>query len=313
MNTKQTDSVALSPSLRRPRPDATRVAAAVVDAAVVDAAVVDAALERQRVLVRRIRLFVAATITYNLIEAAIAVTAGTIASSAALIGFGLDSLVEVTSAAAVAWQFAARDPGTRERTALRIIACSFFALAAYVTVDATRSLLGAGEASPSPAGVVLAAVSLAIMPFLSYGQRRAGSELGSRTAVADSKQTMLCTYLSAVLLVGLGVNALLGWSWADPVVALVIAAVAVKEGRAAWKGNACCTSGAGALHRDHRTVSTTAAEEACTCCAPTDGATGHAGDPLTTVAAPPTRTGRSIPGVDHRASAPAAAATAVAR
>lgn len=244
-----------------------------------------ATAERQRVLVRRVRLFVAATITYNLIEAAIAITAGSIASSAALIGFGLDSLVEVTSAAAVAWQFAARDPETRERTALRIIAWSFFALAAYVTVDAARSLFGAGEAQPSTVGLVLAAVSLAIMPFLSYGQRRAGRELGSRTAVADSKQTMLCTYLSAVLLVGLGVNALFGWSWADPIAALVIAAVAVKEGREAWKGDACCAPGAGALRRDstdNASMADTATADAadacgcapgCACCGPTDAAT----------------------------------------
>ena len=131
-------------------------------------------------LTRRIRWFVAATITYNVIEAVVAITAGTIASSAALIGFGLDSVVEVTSAAAVAWQFAARDPETREKTALRIIAFSFFALAAYVTVDAVRALFGVGEAAPSTVGLVLAAVSLLIMPFLSYGQRRAGRELGSR-------------------------------------------------------------------------------------------------------------------------------------
>ena len=199
------------------------------------------ALDRRAVLARRIRWFVAATITYNVIEAIVAITAGTVASSAALIGFGLDSLVEVTSAAAVAWQFAARDPETREKTALRIIAFSFFALAAYVTIDAVRALFGAGEARASTVGLVLAAVSLAVMPVLSYGQRRAGRELGSRSTVADSKQTLLCTYLSAVLLVGLGLNTALGWSWADPIAALVIAAVAVKEGREAWHGDTCCT------------------------------------------------------------------------
>jgi Co/Zn/Cd efflux system component len=199
-----------------------------------------AVLDRRGVLNRRIRWFVAATITYNVIEAIVAITAGTVASSAALIGFGLDSVVEVTSAAAVAWQFAAKDPETREKTALRIIAFSFFALAAYVTVDAVRSLFGVGEARSSTVGLVLAAVSLLVMPFLSYGQRRAGRELGSRTAVADSKQTLLCTYLSAVLLVGLGLNTAFGWSWADPIAALVIAAVAVKEGREAWQGDTCC-------------------------------------------------------------------------
>ncbi|TDB78888.1 cation transporter [Micromonospora sp. KC721] len=196
---------------------------------------------RRQVLARRVRLLVAATITYNVIEAVVAITAGTIASSTALIGFGLDSVIEVSSAAAVAWQFAGRDPQAREKVALRIIAVSFFALAAYVTVESVRALVGGAEAEHSSIGLVLAALSLAIMPVLSYAQRRAGRELGSRSAVADSKQTLLCTYLSAVLLVGLGVNSLFGWSWADPVAALVIAAVAVKEGREAWRGDTCCT------------------------------------------------------------------------
>jgi divalent metal cation (Fe/Co/Zn/Cd) transporter len=195
---------------------------------------------RRAMLQRRIRLLVAATITYNVIEAAVAITAGTMASSAALIGFGLDSVVEVASAAAVAWQFSAADHERRERAALRVIAVSFFALAAYVTVDAGRTLFGAGEAEHSTPGLILAAASLVIMPFLSYAQRRAGRELGSASAVADSKQTLLCTYLSAVLLAGLALNSLLGWSWADPIAALVIAAVAVKEGREAWRGDACC-------------------------------------------------------------------------
>ncbi|MEU8046223.1 cation transporter [Micromonospora echinofusca] len=196
-------------------------------------------------LARRVRLLVAATITYNVIEAVVAITAGTLASSTALIGFGLDSVIEVSSAAAVAWQFAGRDPESRERVTLRIIAVSFFALAAYVTVESARALLGGAEAEHSSVGLVLAALSLAIMPGLSYAQRRAGRELGSRSAVADSKQTLLCTYLSAVLLVGLGLNSLFGWSWADPVAALVIAAVAVKEGREAWRGDVCCTPGPG--------------------------------------------------------------------
>ncbi|MFI7509958.1 cation transporter [Micromonospora aurantiaca] len=196
---------------------------------------------RRAVLARRVRLLVAATITYNLIEAVVAISAGTIASSTALVGFGLDSIIEVSSAAAVAWQFAGRDPEAREKTALWIIAVSFFALAAYVTVESARALLGGADAEHSPVGIVLAVVSLAVMPGLSYAQRRAGRELGSRSAVADSKQTLLCTYLSAVLLVGLGLNSLFGWSWADPIAALVIAAVAVKEGREAWRGDACCT------------------------------------------------------------------------
>lgn len=214
---------------------------------------------RRALLSRRIRWFVAATITYNVIEAVVAVTAGSRASSSALIGFGLDSVIEVASAATVAWQFAGRDPEARERTALRIIAFSFFGLGAFVTVDALRSLLGAGEAGHSTTGLVLAAVSLAVMPLLSYGQRRTGRELGSRSAVADSKQTLLCTYLSAVLLVGLALNSLLGWSWADPVAALVIAAVAVHEGVEAWRGDACCSPSA-ALRTSENTAPT-----ACGC------------------------------------------------
>lgn len=196
---------------------------------------------RRAELTRRIRILVAVTIGYNVVEAVVAIGAGTVAGSTALIGFGLDSVIEVSSATAVAWQFAGRDPQARERTALRVIAVSFFALAGYVTVESLRALLGGSEPAHSTAGIVLAAVSLAVMPGLSYAQRRAGRELGSRTAVADSKQTLLCTYLSGVLLAGLLLNSLLGWGWADPVAALVIAAVAVKEGREAWRGEACCT------------------------------------------------------------------------
>jgi divalent metal cation (Fe/Co/Zn/Cd) transporter len=204
---------------------------------------------RRSALTKRIRLLVAATITYNTIEAIVALTAGTLASSTALIGFGLDSVIEVSSAATVAWQFSAREHTVREareKTALRIIALSFFALAAYVTVDAVRALTGTGEATSSLPGIVLAAFSLAVMPLLSAAQRRAGRELGSASAVADSKQTLLCTYLSAVLLAGLVLNAALGWSWADPIAALTIAAVALKEGRDAWRGKGCCGSPAAA-------------------------------------------------------------------
>ncbi|MFI6761615.1 cation transporter [Micromonospora sp. NPDC050417] len=195
---------------------------------------------RRTVLTRRVRLLVAATITYNVVEAAVGIAAGVAASSSALIGFGLDSLIEVSSAAAVAWQFAGPDPRSRERTALRSIALSFYALAVFVTVDAVRALVAGGTAEHSSVGLALAAISLAVMPLLSYAQRRAGRELGSRTAVADSKQTLLCTYLSGVLLVGLALNSLFGWSWADPAAALVIAAVAVREGRLAWRGDTCC-------------------------------------------------------------------------
>ena len=195
---------------------------------------------RRAVLVRRVRLLVAATITYNVVEAVVALLAGTAASSSALIGFGLDSVIEVASAVAVAWQFSGRDPEARERRALKVIALSFFALAMYVTVEAVRTFFAAAAPGSSATGVVLAAVSLAVMPALSTAQRRAGRELGSASAVADSRQTLLCTYLSGVLLAGLLLNATLGWWWADPVVALAIACVAAKEGRTAWRGQHCC-------------------------------------------------------------------------
>lgn len=197
--------------------------------------------DRRAVLSRRIRWFVAATIGYNVVEAVIALTEGARVSSTALVGFGLDSVIEVSSAAAVAWQFAGRDPEARERVALRIIAFSFFGLAAYVTVDSLRALFGVDEARHSTVGIALAAASLVVMPVLSWAQRRAGRELGSSSAVADSKQTLLCTYLSGALLAGLLLNSLFGWAWADPIAALVIAVVAVREGIEAWRGDSCCS------------------------------------------------------------------------
>ena len=212
--------------------------------------------ERTSVLRRRIRIVVAITITWNVIEAAVALIAGNAASSAALIGFGLDSIVEVLSAAAVAWQFTSPNPESRERVALRVIAVSFFALATYVSVDAMLSLAGLRDPEHSPVGIAIAALSLAVMPFLSWFERRTGCELGSVTAVADSKQTLICTYLSAALLVGLLLNSLFGWAWADSVAALFIAVFAVREGIEAWKGDACCAT----------PVSVLTGEKKDTCC-----------------------------------------------
>jgi len=213
---------------------------------------------RRLVLQRRIRIIVAVTITYNVIEAIVAIAAGTVASSTALIGFGLDSIVEVLSAAAIAWQFAAPDPEKRERVALRVIAVSFFGLAAYVSVDAVLALTGIREPDHSPVGIVLAAVSLAVMPFLSLVERRAGTELGSASAVADSKQTLICSYLSAAVLVGLVLNLAFGWAWADPVAGLVIVVFAVREGLEAWRGDSCTTP-VSALTGERQV-------EACDCC-----------------------------------------------
>lgn len=203
----------------------------------------DTTAEKAR-LGRRARLLAGASVTYNLIEAVIAITAGLVAGSIALIGFGLDSVVEVSSGLIILWQFQHTMPETRERQALRLMAYSFFALAAYVTFESVRALLDNSEPEPSPVGIGLAVASLIIMPFLSWAQRRTGRALGSNAVVADSTQTLLCTYLSAVLLVGLLLNATLNWSWADPLAGLVIAAVAVKEGLEAWRGEGCCAPSA---------------------------------------------------------------------
>ncbi|WP_438353706.1 cation diffusion facilitator family transporter [Microbacterium sp. CJ88] len=197
---------------------------------------------RRDALRRRIRWIVAVTIGYNLIEAVVSLAAGSVASSTALIAFGLDSTVEVLSAAAVAWQFTRRDPERWEKGTLRVIAVAFFALAAYVSVTSVFALVARVEVEHSPLGIVITALSVVIMPFLSLAERRAGRELGSATAVADSAQTLLCTYLSASVLIGLVLNVLLGWWWADAVAGLVIAGFAVREGLEAWRGDACATS-----------------------------------------------------------------------
>ncbi len=197
-----------------------------------------AAGERAR-LGRRAQLLAGVSVGYNALEAVIAITAGVVAGSVALVGFGLDSVVEVSSGLIILWQFRHRLPESREKQALRLMALSFFALAAYVTFESVRALFTAAEPDASPVGIGLAVASLMIMPFLSWAQRRTGRALGSNAVVADSTQTLLCTYLSAVLLVGLVLNATLGWSWADPVAGLVIAVVAVREGLEAWRGETC--------------------------------------------------------------------------
>ena len=196
------------------------------------------AADRAR-LGRRAQLLAGASVGYNAVEAVIAITAGLVAGSVALVGFGLDSVVEVSSGLIILWQFRHRLPESREKQALRLMAVSFFALAAYVAFESGRALLTAAEPDPSPVGIGLAVASLLIMPFLSWAQRRTGRALGSNAVVADSTQTLLCTYLSAVLLVGLVLNATLGWSWADPIAGLVIAVVAAREGLEAWRGENC--------------------------------------------------------------------------
>lgn len=229
--------------------------------------------ERAR-LGRRAQLLAGASVTYNLIEAVVAITAGIVAGSVALVGFGLDSVVEVSSGLIILWQFRHRLPESRERQALRLIGVSFFALAAYVSFESVRALLGSAVPESSPVGIGLAIASLIVMPFLSFAQRRTGRALGSGSVVADGTQTLLCTYLSAVLLLGLVLNATLGWSWADPLAGLVIAAVAAKEGLEAWRGDACCAapglgvpSDKGSMDGDDEPASGGANSDTC-CAAP---------------------------------------------
>lgn len=231
--------------------------------AVLDHAAAGAALskaERDR-LGRRAQLLAGASVAYNSAEAVIAIAAGTVAGSAALIGFGLDSVVEVSSGLVILWQFRHRLPENREQQALQLIALSFFALAAYVAQDSVRSLLSGDDPDASPVGIALASASLVIMPFLSWTQRRTGRTLHSNAVVADSTQTLLCSYLSAVLLGGLVLNAAFGWAWADPVAGLIIAAVAIKQGRDAWRGEDCC--GPAAVGSDDREPDA----DACACSA----------------------------------------------
>ncbi|WP_040424014.1 cation transporter [Agromyces subbeticus] len=192
---------------------------------------------RRSRLHRRVRFIVGFTIGYNVIEAIVAIWAGSVASSAALIGFGLDSVVEVLSAAAVAWQFTRADPERWERATVRTIGIAFFALAAYVTVDAVLALTGVQQVEHSPVGIGIAALSLVVMPALAWFEFRTGRELGSRSVQADAKQLLLCSYLSATVLLGLLLNSLFGWAWADSVAALVVAVLAIREGVEAWRGD----------------------------------------------------------------------------
>ena len=202
-------------------------------------AVADPAHRRR--LGRRAQLLATTSVVYNVVEAVIAISAGVVAGSVALVGFGLDSVVEVSSGLIILWQFRHRLPQTREHQALRMLACSFFALAAYVSFESVRTLITGSDPEHSAVGIALAVASLVVMPFLSWAQRRTGKALGSNAVFADGTQTLLCTYLSAVLLAGLVLNSTLGWAWADPIAGLVIAAVAVREGVEAWKGEGCCT------------------------------------------------------------------------
>jgi divalent metal cation (Fe/Co/Zn/Cd) transporter len=178
---------------------------------------------------------------WHVLEAGIAIAAGVVAGSVALIGFGADSLIEAGAGIVVLWLVTGERSSLRraERRAQQLIAVSFVLLAAYVTVESVRDLIGGHHPAASWVGIGLSAVTLVAMPPLGAAKRRVGHALGSSAAVSESRQTMLCAYLSAALLIGLLANAVAGWWWADPLVALAIGAVAGREARDAWQGESC--------------------------------------------------------------------------
>jgi divalent metal cation (Fe/Co/Zn/Cd) transporter len=193
-------------------------------------------------LQRRARLLAWGGIAWHFVEFAIAIGAGIAAGSIALIGFGADSLIESFAGFTVIWLFTGRrlQSGTAERRAQQLIALSFYVLAAYVGVEAVRTLVAGDHPGTSWVGIGLAAFTAPTMPLLALAKRRVGSKLNSSATVKEGAQNMLCAYLSVALLAGLLLNAVAGWWWADPAAALVIAAMAVREGRESWRGEGCC-------------------------------------------------------------------------
>jgi divalent metal cation (Fe/Co/Zn/Cd) transporter len=199
-----------------------------------------APIQRAR-FVRRARQLAWVGLAWHLIEAAVALAAGVAAASVALIGFGADSLIEAAAGIVVLWLMTSTRSSspTAERRAQQLIAASFVVLAAYIGIEAIRDLAGSHRPDASWVGIILSVVTLATMPPLAAAKRRVGEQLGSSATASESRQTLLCAYLSGALLVGLLANAALSWWWADPLVALAIAAVAAREARDAWRGNAC--------------------------------------------------------------------------
>ncbi len=197
--------------------------------------------ERAR-LVRRARRLAWGGNGWHVVEFGVAVGAGLAAGSIALVGFGLDSLIEALAGFVILWRFAGRRAHSEraERRAQQLIAASYFVLAGYIAVESLRTLLGGVQPGASRVGIGLALVTAPTMPLLARAKRRVGNRLRSSATVSEAEQNMICAYLSIALLAGLGANALLGWSWADPVAALAIGAVAVREGVAGWHGEACC-------------------------------------------------------------------------
>jgi divalent metal cation (Fe/Co/Zn/Cd) transporter len=213
------------------------------------AAAEDAETHRAR-LVRRGLALEYLTIAWNCLEAFIAILAGWLAGSIALVGFGLDSVIETSSGVILLWRLRADRHAHRreaaEKRALRLVGVSFFLLAAYVAFDATRSLWNREAPDESPIGIALAAVSLVVMPLLARAKRRVAAQISSRALQADSRQTSLCAYLSFILLGGLALNAAFGWWWADPIAALVMVPMIAGEGREAFRGEHCSDCRVGA-------------------------------------------------------------------
>lgn len=178
------------------------------------------------------------TIGWNSLEAIIGVSAGVLAGSIALVGFGVDSVIEVSSGAILLWRLVSGEH--RERLALKLVGFSFIALAAFVTLDAAKALWLQVAPEASFVGIAIAALSLIVMPFLARSKRIVAANLNSRALLADSRQTDICAYLSAILLVGLGLNALFGWWWTDPIAGLVMVPIIAKEGIDAFRGESCC-------------------------------------------------------------------------
>jgi divalent metal cation (Fe/Co/Zn/Cd) transporter len=200
------------------------------------------ASDERAVLQSRARLLAWGGIAWHLVEFAIALAAGIAAGSIALIGFGADSLIESLAGLVVVWLFTGRrlTSPRAERRAQQLIAGSFFVLAAYVGIEAARTLAAGDEPATSWVGIGLALFTASTMPLLALAKRRVGRRLASSATVKEGAQNMVCAYLSVALLIGLSLNALLSWWWADPAAALVIAAVALHEGRESWRGEGCC-------------------------------------------------------------------------
>ncbi|CAA9229904.1 MAG: hypothetical protein AVDCRST_MAG42-1072 [uncultured Chthoniobacterales bacterium] len=181
-----------------------------------------------------------ATLSWNVVEGAVSITAGLLAGSVALVGFGVDAFIESVSGAVLLWRLQAGELGeSRERAALRLVGVSFLLLAAYVLFEATASLLRREPPEASTLGIVIAATSLLIMPLLARAKRRVAARMNSRALAADSRQTQLCAYLSAILLVGLALNYLFGWWWSDPLAALIMVPIIAREGIEALRGETC--------------------------------------------------------------------------